>query len=114
MDAFAQQPRLEAEAGRGVVVAARDDDACPGRAQRHESVGQQRVAGCGGRRGVEDVAGDDHDVDLVLAHLSDQRLEHTAQRIERGMAVERPPDVPVRGVQDPHATHGMRDLRHLR
>ena len=75
----------------------------PARGQRAERVGQERVArGCRGRR-VEDVACDDHDVDVVLAHLDGERLEHTAQRIERGVAVERPPDVPVRGVQDAHA-----------
>src|SRR6478735_8672540 len=57
-------------------------------------------------------AGDDDDVDVVLSYLLHEGVEHTTKRIERGMAVKRPPDVPVRGMQDPHGTHGMSRLRH--
>ena len=104
VDALAQEPGLEAQPRGGVVVAARDDDASPGVAQTDERVGEERVAVGRGGRGVEHVARDDDDVDRVLAHLCDERLEHAAQRRQGRVAVERPPDVPVRGVHDPHAT----------
>ena len=54
----------------GVMVAAGHDDVRAGVPQRDERVGQKRVARRRRRRGVEDVTRDDHDVDVVLAHLS--------------------------------------------
>jgi hypothetical protein len=102
VDARPQQRGLEPEACRRVVVAAGDDHRRAGVGERGQRVGEHAVARGGGRGGVEHVAGDDHHVDLVLAHLADECAEHAAERIERGVAVERPPDVPVRGVQDPH------------
>jgi hypothetical protein len=103
VDALPQQRRLESEARRRVVVAARHHHRRTGVGECGQRAGEHAVAGCGRRSGVEHVARHDHDVDLVLAHLADENLEHAAERIERGVAVERPPDVPVRGVQDPHA-----------
>ncbi len=102
MDAVAQQRGLEAEPRRGVVVAARDDDRRTGVGEGPQGIGEHAVAGRGGRCRVEHVARDDHDVDIALAHLGDERLEHALERVERRVAVERPPDVPVRGVQDAH------------
>ena len=102
VDAVAQQRGLESEPRRGVVVSARHDDLRAGVGQGAQGVAQKRVTRGRGGCGVEDVSRDDHDIDVVLTHLSGERVEHTAQRIERGVAVERPPDVPVRGVQDAH------------
>ena len=104
VDAVAQQRRLEAEPRRGGVVAAGDDDLRAGVGQCPQRLGQQRVAGGGRRRGIEDVARHDDHVDRVGADLFGERLEHTPQRIERRMTVEGPPDVPVGGMQDAHGS----------
>ena len=102
VDALPQQRRLEAEPGGGVVVAARHDDLRTRIGEAAQRVGEKGVARRRRRGRVEHVARDDHHIDVVLAHLRGERLEHAAQRIERGVAVERPADVPVRGVQDAH------------
>ena len=101
-DLFAQEGRLETQPGCGIVVARGHDDACAGVGERRERARQKRVAGRRRSRRVEHVARDDHDVDGVQPHLLDERTEHVGQGIERRVAVERPPDVPVGGVQDPH------------
>ena len=103
VDALTQEPRLESEACRRVVVAAGDDHVRAGVGEAAQRVAEERVARRRRCRGIEDVTGDDHDVDVVLAHLLDEVLQHATQRIERRVTVEGSPDVPVGGVQDAHA-----------
>ena len=67
-----------------------------------------------GERPVVDVAGDDHDVDLLALHDLEQVVD------ERGLVrracppVEGPAQVPVGGVEDAHATNLDASHRHAR
>ena len=57
------------------------------------------------QRAVVDVARDDHEVDpLRLDHL-DQVVDEGRLVLEHAHAVERAPQVPVGGVEDPHRTN---------
>ncbi len=63
--------------------------------QRHGVDGRQRP--------VVDVAGHDHEVDLLRLDGLDQVVDVRRLRGEEVLAVERPAQVPVGGVQDAHA-----------
>ena len=57
----------------------------------------------GGQRPVVDVAGHDHQVDALGLDGLDQVVDVRRLRGEEVLAVERPAQVPVGGVQDAHA-----------
>lgn len=107
VDAVTEQPRLEPETCGGVVVATRDDHAGARLMQRDEHVAEKRVRGAGRCRRIEDVSGDDDDVDRVLPNLHRERSENLGQRVHGRVAMEGAADVPVGGVQDSH-THTLR------
>ena len=92
----------EAEPGRGVVVAARHDDAHARREQPAQCVAGQLDGVDRGQRAVEDVAADHDEVDLLRRHDVDDVVDEGALRIEHALTVERPAKVPVGGVQDAH------------
>ena len=104
VDPLSEKRSLEAEPRGRVVVAARHDDAGARLTDAREHVGQEAVAVCGRHRGVEHIARNDDEVDRALAHLAHETVEHAPQRVERGMAVKRSSNVPVGGVEDPHAS----------
>lgn len=113
VDAVTEQPRLEPETRSGVVVAARDDHTGTRLMQRDEHVAEKRVRGAGRRRRIEDVTGDDDDVDRVLTNLHRERSEDLGQRVHGRVAMEGAADVPVGGVQDSH-THTLRTPTDIR
>ena len=99
------EPGAEAEPLGGVVVAAGDDDLRPRRGQpRERLVGQPDRVDLG-QRPVVDVAGDHDEVDpLRLDHL-EQVVDVRRLVAEHPLTVERPPEVPVGGVEDAHGTN---------
>jgi hypothetical protein len=56
----------------------------------------------GGHRPVVDVAGDQHHVDRLLGDHARQPREHRLLLGQQLGAVQRPAEVPVRGVQEAH------------
>ena len=96
------QPGAEPEPARGVVVAAGDHDAGAGGGEPGEGLVGQRDGVDRGQRPVVDVAGDDHQVDLLGLDGLDQVVDERRLRGEEVLAVERPAQVPVGGVQDAH------------
>ena len=68
------------------------------------------------QRPVVDVAGDDHQVDLLGLHDLQHVVDVGSLGAEHPDTVERPSQVPVGGVQDAHATtlvgHADRTVRH--
>lgn len=107
MDAFAEQTGLEAEPCGRVVVAAGDDDTGTRLVQGHQRIAQQGVGGAGRSGGIEHVSRDDDDIDRVVANLCGERSENLGESVHGRVAMERPADVPVGGVQDAH-THTVR------
>ena len=89
-----------------VVVAADRDDARAGRPQREQRVPDDALR-VGRRRGrLEEVAGDEHQVDAFLGRDARDLGEHGAVLVEAGRAAQRLADVPVGGVEDLHCTPG--------
>ena len=96
-----------AEADRRVVVARRDDDGRD-RGQPRQRPLEELHRLDGRHAPVVDVARDEHGVDghavgRVLDELADA-VEHSRLRLVEVHAVERAPEVPVGGVEQPHAT----------
>ena len=87
----------------GVVVAAGDHHPGPGGGEPVERVVGQRHGVDRRQRPVVDVARDDHEVDLLGLDGLDQVVDVRRLRGEEVLAVERPAEVPVGGVQDAHA-----------
>ena len=84
------------------MVAADAHDSGAGGAQREQRVPHDALR-VGERRGrLEQVAGDEHDVDGFAACDLDDLGEHRAVLVETRVAAQRLADVPVGGVQDPH------------
>ena len=95
-----------------VVVVAADDDGGDARAvQLAQEVEEERLRLRRGRRGVEDVAGDEEAVDRLppgdLQHLVERLLALIAAR--EGAQVL--PEVPVAGVEEPHPEPAARACR---
>jgi len=102
-DAEVPEPgRQEVEQGHGVVVAG-DDDHLAGRIrQTAEDVEDEGDGVVGSDRPVEQVAGDDHEVDLLVPGDGDELVEDL---LELGPPIDPAQllaDVPVGGVEDPH------------
>src|SRR6478735_6119546 len=106
-DALAEEARAVAEADRGVVVSRGDDERGDGREPREGPLEQlDRLDGRDAA--VVHVAGHEHRVDRdavgrVLDELA-EALQDSRLRLVEVDAVERPPEVPVGGVEQPHAT----------
>ncbi len=84
-----------------VVVAGDRDDL--GVAGQPDQRADHELLGLRGRgRGVVEVAGDEHGVDLLLARDPDDLAEHLLLLVEPGAALERLADVPVGRVQEAH------------
>ena len=98
------QPGVEAEAAAGVVVARGDHHPCSGGAQPVKGLVGQLDGVDGGQCPVVDVAGHDHEIDLLGLDRLDQVVDVRRLRGEEVLAVERPAQVPVGGVQDAHAS----------
>ena len=98
------QPRAEPEPLRGVVVAAGQHD--PG--ARARQPGQRLVGEPDGvdrrQRSVVDVTGDDDEVDPLGLDDLEQVVDVGRLVREHPLAVERPAQVPVGGVEDAHTT----------
>ena len=105
------QVAVDAEPRCGVVVAAADHDPGAGIAQPQQRGGVERDGRQRRDRPVEHVARDGHDVDGLGAHHLDQVVD---ERLLRGAlvgAVQRAAQVPVGGVQQPHARDGRQQVR---
>ena len=99
----------ESEACGRVVIAAGDHDGRPRIPQVAQRVleEKERVAGWRGR--VEHVARDEHRIHLVITHRLHQRSQHLAERVCGRVPVEGAADVPIGGVQEPHAPNHIGD-----
>ncbi len=84
------------------MVAGGDDDGRE-RAQPRERVPEQPHARHARHRAVVDVARDEHDVDVPLAHDIDEVVEERGVMLVQVLAVEGAPEVPVARVADAHA-----------
>ena len=98
-----EQPLTEAQSDGRVVVAADDDD-------RHPQVGEaaERLVQQGHRLdrrdgSVVDVAGHHHGVDAGVGGHLDQVVDEGGLGVEQALAVQRAAQVPVGGVEEPHA-----------
>lgn len=96
------QSRADAEPAGGVVVPGDHDGRHTGVGQPVERVVEQLDGGERWYGPVVDVARHDDHVGLVFPHGPHQVVEERGLGVEHRDAVERPPQVPVRGVQDPH------------
>ncbi len=94
-----QQPGGEAEPDGGVVVAAGQHHLGAGAGQAHQGVVQQPDDVDSGQGAVVDVAGDQDDVDGLVPDEGDELVDEGALGVEHPDAVERPAQMPVRGVQ---------------
>jgi hypothetical protein len=106
-----QQLGEGAEPARGVVVAGSQHHLGARPAQSRDDAAEDRRGVCGGHRAVVDVAGHDDDVDALAGHDRCQSREHGFLLGEQVGAVQRPADVPVGGVQQPHGAEGRRPHR---
>ena len=98
------QPRAEPEPLGGVVVAAGQHHLGARAGEPHQRLVGQPDGVDLGERAVVDVTGDDHEVDpLGLDHL-EQVVDVRRLVREHPLAVERPAQVPVGGVEDAHET----------
>ena len=97
-----QQTTAETEPGGTVVVAAGDHHLGTGVHQSQQGIGEQphRVRRREGP--VVDVACDEDRVDALRTDDVDQMVEEAALGTEQPGTVERPSQVPVGGVQQPH------------
>ncbi len=92
----------EAEADRGVVVAAHEDQRDAGRGERDERVVEE-PDGVRARVGpVVDVARDQDRVDAVLDRLSEQPAQELGLLVVEAGLDQGATEVPVRRVQQPH------------
>ncbi len=98
------QAGTEAEAARGVVVAAGDDHARAGDGQPGEGLVGQRHGIDGRQRAVVDVAGEQHHVDALSLDDLEQVVDVRRLVAQHPLTVERPAEVPVGGVEETHAT----------
>ena len=92
----------EAQPPRGVVVAAGQDDLGPGPGQPHQRLVGEPDGVDVGQGTVVDVAGDHHEVDPLGLHDVEQVVDVRRLVREHPLAVERPAQVPVGGVEDAH------------
>ncbi len=101
-DAVVHDPGAEAEPCRGVVVARRQDD---GRRLRQalERAGEQADGVDRRDRAVVDVTGDDDEVDGAVPHGVDEEVGEGRLVLEQVGSEQRAAEVPVAGVEDPHA-----------
>ncbi len=98
------QPRAEPEPLGGVVVAAGQHHLGARAGEPHQRLVGQPDGVDLGERAVVDVTGDDHEVDpLGLDHL-EQVVDVRRLVREHPLAVERPAQVPVGGMEDAHET----------
>ena len=105
------EPAVEAQAPRRVVVAARHHHPRPRRGQPVEGLVGQGHRVDRRQRPVVDVTGDHHEVDLLLLDGGDQVVDVRRLRGEEVLAVERPAEVPVGGVQQAHASNARSGRR---
>jgi len=97
---------VDAEPPGGVVVAADQDHPGAGRAQPGERFLVQRDRVHRRDRPVVDVAGHEHGVHPLGGCRLDEVVEERSLRLPQVGPVERPPEVPVRGMQEPHGKDG--------
>ena len=98
------QPGAEPEPLRGVVVAAREHDPGPRARQPGQGLVGQPHGVDRRQRPVVDVTGDDDQVDPLGLDDLEQVVDVCGLVREHPLAVERPAQVPVGGVEDAHTT----------
>ena len=64
-------------------------------------------------RPVVDVAGNEHGVDVLVTHHVDEEVDEPGLRLEQGLTVQRTAQVPVGGVEQPHAVEGTQRVGQL-
>ena len=106
------QRAVDPEPPRRVVIAADQDHPGAGRPEPGERVLIVRDRVHRRDRAVVDVARDEHGVHALGDHRLDQVVEECRLRFSQVGPVERPPEVPVRGVQEPHGRDSSEPLRH--
>ena len=103
---------VDPEPPGGVVIAADQDHPSARRPEPDERVliVGDRVHRRDGP--VVDVARDEHGVHALGCHRVDEVVEECRLRVSQIGPMERPPEVPVRGVQEPHGRDSSEPLRH--
>ena len=96
------------EPGRVVVVAGDDDDVGAGVTQVEQRLEDERLGIGIGRRGLVEVAGDEHDVDTLGVGDAHDVGQHGFVLGEARLALDRLADVPVGGVQQLHLDSRLR------
>ena len=95
------------EPRRVVVVAGDDDDVGAGVAQVEQRLEDERLGVGIRRRGLVEVAGDEHDVDALGVGDAHDVGQHGRVLGEARLALDRLADVPVGGVQQLHGALGL-------
>ncbi len=103
---------VDAEPAGGVVVAADQDHPGAGRAQPGERVLVKRHRVNRRDGPVVDVARHEHGVHPRGPRRLDEVVEERGLCLPQVETVQRPPEVPVRGMQEPHGKDGSDSLRH--
>ena len=98
-----QQAPREAQPSRRVMVAGGDDDLCTGVNDPLQGLREQGDGVGGGVGPVVDIAGHQDRLNPLRAHDLHQVVEVVRLRTKQSDTVERASQVPVRGVQQPHA-----------
>ncbi len=94
-----QQPRSEAQADGGIMVAAGQDHCGPGVGDAYQRLIQQFHDVESRQRTIVDIAGDQDDVNGLRGDEGDQLVHEAALRVKHPDTVERPAKVPVRGMK---------------
>ena len=95
----------EAEAAGRIVVAADEHHRHPRRGDAPERVAEQFDRLDRGDGPVVQVAAHHHRADGLIAHHVDEEVDERGLRLELRLAVQRAAEMPVAGVEDPHAPH---------
>ncbi len=98
-----QDPVGEADPGGRVVVAGDGDHERARVAESDERLVEQLDRPGGGDGTVEEVSGDEHGVDRLVRCDLHHPVDRLGLLVEQGRLVELPSQVPVGGVQEPHA-----------
>jgi energy-coupling factor transporter ATP-binding protein EcfA2 len=106
------QRAIDPEPQRRVVVAADQDHPGAGAAEPGERVLAERDRVHRGDGPVIDVARDEDGVHPLGARGLDEVVEEFRLRLSQVGPVERPPEMPVRGMQEPHGRDSSEPLRH--
>lgn len=101
----AEQPVTEPGTGGRVVVAGDRDHDRAGVTEADERVVEELDGTRGRDRAVEQIAGDDHRVDVLRGGQLDHAIDREGLLLEERRLVELPSQVPVGGVQQPHGSN---------